>query len=377
MGGGNKFALRLSSSLGGLSPRGRGKQRLCIALRLAARSIPAWAGETDPPDAARKKRRVYPRVGGGNKPPPPTRARWRGLSPRGRGKLYRARLDTDDVGSIPAWAGETLEPAAHLEHCWVYPRVGGGNASEEVSEYQRAGLSPRGRGKRATPSAPNITDRSIPAWAGETRLAFLAHDEDAVYPRVGGGNAAGLRFSPCRCGLSPRGRGKRAGEPLVSAAVRSIPAWAGETAERQNALNAYTVYPRVGGGNRLPTQTSTIKRGLSPRGRGKLDVPRHRMQAIRSIPAWAGETTHAEQYKCSTKVYPRVGGGNARRALSSALAQGLSPRGRGKHRGLVYADEPGRSIPAWAGETRASLSRCSQRTVYPRVGGGNSSEVYA
>ena len=51
-----------------------------------------------------------------------------------------------------------------------------------------------------------------------------------------------------------------------------------------------TVYPRVGGGNARRFSMSEHKVGLSPRGRGKRGVPRWAGVVLRSIPAWAGET---------------------------------------------------------------------------------------
>ena len=49
--------------------------------------------------------------------------------------------------SIPAWAGETSERTDEMRMCEVYPRVGGGNAAISFTILKKAGLSPRGRGK--------------------------------------------------------------------------------------------------------------------------------------------------------------------------------------------------------------------------------------
>ena len=77
---------------------------------------------------------------------------------------------------------------------------------------------------------------------------------------MGGGNPWGSIPSLARKGLSPRGRGKRAGRGGRASAYGSIPAWAGETWSVENlellvglggmALGiVLLVYPRVGGGN--------------------------------------------------------------------------------------------------------------------------------
>ena len=73
----------------------------------AERSIPAWAGETDPTALLELVGRVYPRVGGGNGGLSNPMNGAMGLSPRGRGKREDAHIDQDIAGSIPAWAGET------------------------------------------------------------------------------------------------------------------------------------------------------------------------------------------------------------------------------------------------------------------------------
>ena len=52
--------------------------------------------------------------------------------------------------------------------------------------------------------------------------------------------------------------------------------------------------------------------GLSPRGRGKLGRREFDHLDAGSIPAWAGETMLYSAETPPLRVYPRVGGGNAR-----------------------------------------------------------------
>ena len=59
---------------------------------------------------------------------------------------------------------------------------------------------------------------------------------------------------------------------------------------RMRAASRTAVYPRVGGGNSVQAISSRIKRGLSPRGRGKPTAWMASVLKFRSIPAWAGET---------------------------------------------------------------------------------------
>ena len=295
----------------------------------------------------------------------------RGLSPRGRGKPRSLERLDSLRRSIPAWAGETYRQRQSSWRVGVYPRVGGGNCQERVTDWRGKGLSPRGRGKPAETPAQTAQPRSIPAWAGETAGVVNANPDVAVYPRVGGGNTSSPARSQSSAGLSPRGRGKQSEPPETGSPIGSIPAWAGETTTQADATESAAVYPRVGGGNVLDPPSADVSPGLSPRGRGK--PPQNACVGILggSIPAWAGETHCANSNRAYTPVYPRVGGGNAAKAGCSLIVAGLSPRGRGKHRSSVKPPSSRRSIPAWAGETDTRPVSWRANQVYPRVGGGN------
>ena len=176
---------------------------------------------------------------------------------------------------------------------------------------------------------------------------------------------------PVGNGLSPRGRGKLGYVAVLCSVVGSIPAWAGETAYGAVPVPSSKVYPRVGGGNNDLGNVRDIGGGLSPRGRGKPPFPPllHRPQG--SIPAWAGETGYPPCRRGWGRVYPRVGGGNRVSPGCDNCYMGLSPRGRGKQRPAQPRNRQRRSIPAWAGETRGTAGAGLARGVYPRVGGGN------
>ena len=154
-----------------------------------------------------------------------------------------------------------------------------------------------------------------------------------------------------RAGLSPRGRGKRVSHANNQPRARSIPAWAGETLNRWRIAPHQGVYPRVGGGNAQIDSRVHSRQGLSPRGRGKPTSTERSRLTVRSIPAWAGETICLTAVGTSDEVYPRVGGGNRTLINGRGPNPGLSPRGRGKHWALIRRHQHARSIPAWAGET--------------------------
>ena len=168
MGGGNINGGASCRRAGGLSPRGRGKRRRRLHPASSARSIPAWAGETETKRLKNWRIGVYPRVGGGNGGISAVVRRARGLSPRGRGKPVVASMAGAPFGSIPAWAEETALCLRNRLDLWVYPRVGGGNRRGIPRAVLRRGLSPRGRGKQMAVHDIALIPRSIPAWAGET-----------------------------------------------------------------------------------------------------------------------------------------------------------------------------------------------------------------
>ena len=70
---------------------------------------------------------VYPRVGGGNGADYGQKSYPKGLSPRGRGKPLAVHHAHRRARSIPAWAGETNPLCRYAKVEGVYPRVGGGN----------------------------------------------------------------------------------------------------------------------------------------------------------------------------------------------------------------------------------------------------------
>ena len=232
------------------------------------RSIPAWAGEPSFRSALCRATPVYPRVGGGTNIGRVGLAGNHGLSPRGRGNLVERSRIAAEARSIPAWAGEPPSRMSSPAAVSVYPRVGGGTTSTLRRRQAAPGLSPRGRGNPSSVRPHTPCARSIPAWAGEPMLQSTPGDQTAVYPRVGG-------------------------EPIVLLShVRLL--W---------------VYPRVGGGTVSSTCLAASRLGLSPRGRGNLDLLLAADKTAGSIPAWAGEPTCARSCGSGAPVYPRVGGG--------------------------------------------------------------------
>ena len=232
-----------------------------------------------------------------------------GLSPRVRGSPSTRIGRFARHRSIPACAGEPATRRSPPRDTTVYPRVCGGARTRDARPGGRAGLSPRVRGSRSDSERQDIRRRSIPACAGEPRLATARLYCTAVYPRVcGGATAFEYGFSPMR-GLSPRVRGSRSGVRDMSGPSRSIPACAGEPNAWRHVWIFDQVYPRVCGGAGCLRPRLASGGGLSPRVRGSLFAQALQGSLSRSIPACAGEPHSRTTRWSPAAVYPRVCGG--------------------------------------------------------------------
>ena len=92
--------------------------------------------------------KVYPRVCGGSVGESLQQFDNVGLSPRVRGKRKVCEVQHRQPGSIPACAGEAYQERVCAQCRRVYPRVCGGSAVRAMTPYDGRGLSPRVRGKR-------------------------------------------------------------------------------------------------------------------------------------------------------------------------------------------------------------------------------------
>ena len=111
-------------------------------------------------------------------------------------------------------------------------------------------------------------------------------------------------------GLSPRVRGKPHSLCERQNGRGSIPACAGEAAVCGEGGGGGLVYPRVCGGSYAASWSVSVKRGLSPRVRGKPAPQLHGMRHPGSIPACAGEAPPMRAETQPDEVYPRVCGGS-------------------------------------------------------------------
>ena len=232
------------------------------------------------------------------------------------------------------------------------------------------GLSPPTRGNQHEVSVAVYALRSIPAHAGEPLSRRRLAPPAGVYPRPRGGTGYRYAGTMCSVGLSPPTRGNPDGMAATLRPSRSIPAHAGEPTRTAPPARNSGVYPRPRGG----TPGRGLRRGrcygLSPPTRGNR-LPRALLGICRrSIPAHAGEPRASARDRSAPWVYPRPRGGTAPVGLYRVTLPGLSPPTRGNlRRGVREMVRPW-SIPAHAGEPSEGSGARSDTEVYPRPRGG-------
>ena len=91
----------------------------------------------------------------------------------------------------------------------------------------------------------------------------------------------------------------------------------------------------------------------------------------RLIPARAGKTHRSVRQITDLRAHPRAGGENFGKKANDESADGSSPRGRGKRRGVDRTRGPSGLIPARAGKTPSHPCAPLARAAHPRAGGEN------
>ena len=250
--GGTVAWLLAGAAMWGLSPRLRGNASLASRPGLRSGSIPALAGERQHIRAGSYISGVYPRACGGTLITPLSNPRLVGLSPRLRGNAFNCNCCRIPCGSIPALAGERIETVISDTDTGVYPRACGGTRARYYDIRAALGLSPRLRGNGRRDGVIVVPLRSIPALAGERhdRAGDVAFDK--VYPRACGGTQETRWGGRAVAGLSPRLRGNVSSVVFAAITERSIPALAGERVMTLLTPVWVWVYPRACGGT-LPT----------------------------------------------------------------------------------------------------------------------------
>ncbi len=252
----------------GLSPLARGTLCRCQHCWRVIRFIPAGAGNTVPRIISLSSSTVYPRWRGEHSASLMPIIGLGGLSPLARGTLCRCQHCWRVIRFIPAGAGNTVPRIISLSSSTVYPRWRGEHSASLMPIIGLGGLSPLARGTRRQRIVRLPLHRFIPAGAGNTSTLSITTDREPVYPRWRGEHPNGSALSYPQIGLSPLARGTQSDAIDALIDARFIPAGAGNTegAEEYRIQNA--VYPRWRGEHWCDSNCRTERRGLSPLARG-------------------------------------------------------------------------------------------------------------
>ena len=336
------------------------------------RSIPAHAGEPAVVSLPTSRSAVYPRPRGGTGTLMASAVCIAGLSPPTRGNLLQIFSRGVDARSIPAHAGEPHADMHKPRRPRVYPRPRGGTPGRTLPRSACFGLSPPTRGNPSVRHFRVALSRSIPAHAGEPVARYVERDAVEVYPRPRGGTQARTGRSGLSPGLSPPTRGNPEQRLAARFHVGSIPAHAGEPPRIPASSRPRSVYPRPRGGTVPGSVLAFGAWGLSPPTRGNPDCVGAARRRRRSIPAHAGEPKATPSRADAETVYPRPRGGTAPALSSPRQSTGLSPPTRGNRPSAAAVRVLSRSIPAHAGEPPSLISPIFNPPVYPRPRGGTS-----
>ena len=150
---------------------------------------------------------------------------------------------------------------------------------------------------------------------------------------------------------------------------RFIPACAGNSPISTKAPRSASVHPRVCGEQETFTSGIGSALGSSPRVRGTDRPIGLFRQPGRFIPACAGNRSSPEDSSSRQPVHPRVCGEQTAVVVSEVPGPGSSPRVRGT--GCTQGSRwPGRRfIPACAGNRKSTLAEKIAESVHPRVCG--------
>ena len=247
-----------------------------------------------------------------------------------RGKLRERLEDAWEQRNIPAYAGKTVCVNSVTITFPEHPRVCGENSALRYSIRRSRGTSPRMRGKHGVAMEAVKNGRNIPAYAGKTATRIGIWHALKEHPRVCGENVSIGSQAEISRGTSPRMRGKLLGMIEHCFRGRNIPAYAGKTQWGWCRLGHSAEHPRVCGENRHGIRPIKESTGTSPRMRGKRWPRSWRRRAGRNIPAYAGKTIFGHYSSVKTKEHPRVCGENVGAPRSRPLRRGTSPRMRGK-----------------------------------------------
>ena len=211
----------------GSSPLTRGTHQSIDEVRVNARFIPAYAGNSE---TSALLAVVH-----------------NGSSPLTRGTLLHLLIVHEIARFIPAYAGNSPNIQGLRIGRPVHPRLRGELYRLSKKRFSRHGSSPLTRGTRCDRHQRFNVCRFIPAYAGNSKQQKSEQNATTVHPRLRGELIAVPPFKQSRIGSSPLTRGTRTPVSTGSREPGFIPAYAGNSYANDLRSGIYSVHPRLRG----------------------------------------------------------------------------------------------------------------------------------
>ena len=350
----------------GSSPLARGTQDNPRPCPWCGRFIPAGAGNTSWARLLLPPRPVHPRWRGEHPIRNALDKCDNGSSPLARGTRDADEWEVNYCRFIPAGAGNTASIWDITVKHAVHPRWRGEHSCAMMPQRIGSGSSPLARGTLPDRVAPWECVRFIPAGAGNTYCLMPCPPQMPVHPRWRGEHPGNQEQQAPPGGSSPLARGTLVNGMAHRSHRRFIPAGAGNTSMRCIGSGVLSVHPRWRGEHLLACTKYIRTIGSSPLARGTHWKPSATMRLPRFIPAGAGNTTHPRACERRQPVHPRWRGEHGISPRAPADRSGSSPLARGTPCNAIKRINAMRFIPAGAGNTGERRTLADRDQVHPR-----------
>ena len=356
----------LTNSFIGSSPPVRGTPSKSAQLFLDSRFIPARAGNTALPSGSASIQAVHPRPCGEHQSTSDNAHYVNGSSPPVRGTPSPRTASSGIPRFIPARSGNTGRALRWARSPPVHPRPCGEHVTCLIRKESEAGSSPPVRGTQPGHLPRQVHRRFIPARAGNTWNARKAVRVSTVHPRPCGEHTRRHGLRRVGSGSSPPVRGTQPGHLPRQVHRRFIPARAGNTASPTRPPWGPPVHPRPCGEHSSGSTLHPRLFGSSPPVRGTPENVLRIPLPGRFIPARAGNTPFCPLTNVVFSVHPRPCGEHRRVQVLGVSTVGSSPPVRGTRQNRKHGKEALRFIPARAGNTARRLVAVPASAVHPR-----------
>ena len=231
------------------------------------------------------------------------------------------------------------------------------------------GSSPLSRGILSPSSGGVGSGGIIPALAGNTLSDRPNQLRKPDHPRSRGEYTLSWCLPLPLCGSSPLSRGILSVRRVSSTVIGIIPALAGNTIRRDVRVPSPGDHPRSRGEYYPIFSEAYRPRGSSPLSRGIRNRPALGWNPGRIIPALAGNTSAFTGTSAVGGDHPRSRGEYHMVPSRSSTPIGSSPLSRGILARIDVARRDPRIIPALAGNTHSSGPQCCRSWDHPRSRG--------